>query len=41
MAIYSNRIERHVLGGFLKFSDLLLDVDTFIEEKDFYIDVHK
>ena len=41
MAIYSNRIERHALGGFLKFSDLLLDVDTFIEEKDFYIDVHK
>ncbi len=41
MAIYSNRIERHVLGGFLKFSDLLLDVDTFVEEKDFYIDVHK
>ena len=41
MAIYSNRIERHALGGFLKFSELLLDVDTFIEEKDFYIDVHK
>ena len=41
MAIYSNRIEKHALGGFLKFPDLLLDVDTFIEEKDFYIDVHK
>ena len=25
----------------MKFSDLLLDVDTFVEEKDFYIDVHK
>ena len=41
MAIYSSRIEKHCLGGFLKFSDLILDIDSFLGEKDFYIEVHK
>jgi replicative DNA helicase len=38
--IYSLQIERHVLGGLIKFPDLFLEVDGFLTEKDFYNDVH-
>ena len=41
MSIYSNQVERHVLGGFLKYPEILVDVDVFLNEKDFYNEVHQ
>tara|TARA_Y100000593_G_scaffold31767_3_gene62488 strand:- start:19032 stop:20522 length:1491 start_codon:yes stop_codon:yes gene_type:complete len=38
--IYSLQIERHVLGGLIKYPDLFAEIDGFVIEKDFYNDVH-
>lgn len=38
--IYSLQMERHVLGGLIKYPDLFSEVDGFLTEKDFYNDVH-
>lgn len=40
MEIFSNKIERHVISGLLKFPDVFCEVDGFITEQDFYNDVH-
>ena len=40
MEIFSNKIERHVISGLLKFPDAFCEVDGFITEQDFYNDVH-
>ena len=40
MAIYSLRIEKHVLGGLIKNPIIFPDVERFINEYDFYSDVH-
>ncbi len=34
--IYSNELEQHVLAGLIKYPDLFADIDTFIDENDFY-----
>ena len=39
--IYSLRIEKHVLGGLLKYPTIYADIERYISEKDFYNDVHK
>ena len=39
--IHSKKLEGRVLSGFIKYPDLILDVDSFLSEKDFYIDEHK
>ena len=40
MAIYSLRIEKHVLGGLIKNPIIFPEVERFINEYDFYSDVH-
>ena len=40
MPIYSVQVERHVLGGLIRNSEVFFDVARFISEKDFYNDVH-
>jgi replicative DNA helicase len=39
-AIYSLRIEKHVLGGLIKNPNVFPEVERFINEYDFYADVH-
>ena len=34
--IYSNELEQHVLAGLIKYPELFADIDTFIDENDFY-----
>ena len=41
MTIYSLRIEKHVLGGLLKNPHIFPEVERFIDESDFYSEVHK
>ena len=41
MAIHAQRIEKHVLAGFLNFSDLVIEVDSWVSEKDFYVKEHQ
>lgn len=41
MPIYSNQIERHVLGGLLRFPQIVVDIDTFVSDKDFFNEVHQ
>jgi replicative DNA helicase len=38
--IYSLQVERHVLSGLLKYQDLFSDVDVFLNENDFFHEVH-
>ena len=38
--IYSLQIERHVLGGLIKHSEIFPEIDGFVTEKDFFNDVH-
>ena len=40
MAIYSLRIEKHVLGGLIKNPGAFSEVERFINENDFYSEVH-
>ena len=40
MAIYSLRIEKHVLGGLIKNPGAFPEVERFINENDFYSEVH-
>lgn len=40
MAIFSQQVEKHVLGGLIKHPQVFADVDSFLNEKDFYFDVH-
>jgi len=40
MEIYSLKVEKHVLGGLLKYSNLFPEVQRFITEKDFVNEVH-
>jgi replicative DNA helicase len=40
MAIYSLRIEKHVLGGLIKNPTVFPEVERFINEYDFHSDVH-
>ena len=39
-AIFSKQIERHGLGGLIQHPKIFSDIDRFIEEKDFYTDLH-
>ena len=41
MPIYSNQIERHVLGGLLRFPQIIVDIDTFVADKDFFNEIHQ
>lgn len=41
MQIYSLNIEKHVLSGLIKYPNLFADIEKFVEEKDFYNDVHR
>ena len=41
MAIHAQRIEKHVLAGFLNYPDLVIEVDIWLSEKDFYIKEHQ
>ena len=38
--IYSLQVERHVLGGLIKYQNLFPDIDIFLSEDDFFHDVH-
>ena len=38
--IYSERVERHVLGGLIKHPKIFAEVDGFLSEKDFFHNVH-
>jgi len=38
--IYSLQIERHVLGGLIKYPDIFPEIDGFVTEKDFFNNVH-
>ena len=38
--IYSLQIERHVLGGLIKYPDIFPEIDGFVTEKDFFSEVH-
>ena len=38
--IFSHQVEKHVLSGLLKYTNIFPDVDPFLSEKDFYQDVH-
>jgi len=38
--IYSLQVERHVLSGLLRHQDLFADIDVFLNENDFFNDVH-
>tara|TARA_Y100000593_G_scaffold95031_1_gene198571 strand:+ start:19774 stop:21249 length:1476 start_codon:yes stop_codon:yes gene_type:complete len=40
MTIYSLRIEKHVLGGLVKNPSIFPEIERFINEYDFYSDVH-
>tara|TARA_B100000085_G_scaffold62127_1_gene54924 strand:+ start:2419 stop:3906 length:1488 start_codon:yes stop_codon:yes gene_type:complete len=41
MAIHSQRIEKHVLAGFLNYPDLVIEVDIWLSEKDFFVKEHQ
>jgi len=41
MAIHAQRIEKHVLAGFLNYPDLVIEVDTWLADKDFFIREHQ
>lgn len=41
MQIYSLNIEKHVLSGLIKYPNLFADIEKFVEEKDFYNEVHR
>ena len=38
--LYSLQVERHALGGLIKFPDIFAEIDAFVSEKDFFNDVH-
>jgi replicative DNA helicase len=38
--IYSLQVERHVLSGLIRHQNLFADVDLFINENDFFHEVH-
>jgi len=38
--IYSVQVERHVLSGIIKYSNLFAEIDVFLNDTDFYNDVH-
>ncbi len=38
--IYSSQVERHVLSGLIKYQNLFADVDVFLNESDFFHEVH-
>ncbi len=38
--IFSHQVEKHVLGGLIKYPQVFPDIAPFISEKDFYQDVH-
>jgi replicative DNA helicase len=38
--IYSLPVEKHVISGCLKYPKSFYEIDSFINEKDFYHDVH-
>ena len=38
--IYSQRIEKHVLGGLINNPRIFSDIERFVSEKDFFFDVH-
>jgi replicative DNA helicase len=40
MSVYDLRTEKHVLGGIIKAPQCFADLERFIDEKDFYSDVH-
>ncbi len=40
MEIFSNKIERHVIGGLLKHPDTFCEIDDFVSEQDFFNEVH-
>ena len=40
-SLYSPRLERHVLGGLIKNPSLVLDINSFLNENDFFEQVHQ
>jgi len=38
--IYSIQVERHVLSGLIKYQNLFPDIDVFLNENDFFNEVH-
>ncbi len=38
--IFSQRVERHVLGGLIKHPKIFAEIEKFVNEKDFYFEVH-
>lgn len=40
MSLYSLQIERHVLGGLIKFPEIFPEIDGFLNEQDFFNEVH-
>lgn len=40
MSIYCLRVEKHVLGGLLKYPNIFPDVDLYLTENDFHSQVH-
>ena len=38
--IYSSQVERHVLSGLIKYQNLFADIDVFLNESDFFHEVH-
>ena len=41
MAIYSLQVEKHLLGGLIKYPDIFSDVEQFVNDQDFYNSVHQ
>ena len=40
MPIYSLQVEKHALGGLIRHSEMIPEVDGWLTEHDFYNDVH-
>lgn len=40
MEIFSQKIERHVIGGLLKYPETFCEIDGFLNEQDFFNEVH-
>ena len=38
--IYSIQVERHVLSGLIKYQNLFAEVDIFLNDTDFFNEVH-
>ena len=39
--LYSLQVEKHALAGLMRNPESFADVDRFVSDKDFYVDVHQ